>query len=118
MTMILASPIFLSRLLGFEEITSSRVRSTSFGTRDFMNFWRAERSGRNIPSTDAPNLPFCATAENVADAPGSSAAIPMGVIEDVHLAAALVRLVDHDEVELAEPETKELLDKSPSLIAL
>ena len=42
----------------------------------------------------------------------------MGVIEDVHLAAALVRLVDHDEVELAEPETKELLDKSPSLIAL
>ena len=60
--------------------SSSREMSTSFGTRAAANFFRAARSGRNDSPILAPSLSPCSTTVKLADAPGWSAAMPMGVM--------------------------------------
>jgi hypothetical protein len=54
--------------------------SANLGTREAANFLRAARSGRNASSIRTPSVPACSTTLKLEDAPGSKAAMPIGVM--------------------------------------
>ena len=71
---------FFASFDGWRLSSSSSARSTSFGTRAAASFFRRGEVGQEASSMRAPSLPSCSTTEKLADAPGWSAAMPMGVM--------------------------------------